>query len=388
MKKKLKNIAFLATVPYAADFFLGPHILNLKSKYTIFLLTNLKNNNDYLYFKKKYPNINIINIPFKRKIHLFYDFISFIKLLLFFFNNKVDIVHSITPKAGLLSHFVSFINNVPIRIHTFTGQIWSRHNKIKKIFFIFIDNLIVLFSSNILVDGISQSKYLKKNSFFISKSISVINNGSICGVDTSRFFPDANVKFLFRKKYGIKKNDVVLLFLGRINKDKGVYDLVTAFNNCLLIKENIKLFLCGPIEDKLFNNYINNLDLNIKKSIFLLDFTNNPEHIFNASDIFCMPSYREGFGQAVIEASACCLPVIVSNIYGLADSFKKNKTGLVYEVGSIKCLEQKLLYLINNKSKRLSLGKQGRIFVQTKFEQKNIVKSFESYYINLWDKNI
>ena len=383
MKKK---IAFVATVPFAVNNFIKPNIDNLKKNFKVYVLTNLLDSKN-IDLKKNLKNVIFIHINFKRNISLFNDLQSFISLLKFFIITDIDYVHTITPKAGLLGITASFFAKVPIRIHTFTGQIWANYSTFKKSIFIFFDKMIIYFSTSILVDGIPQLEFLKMNNFFKKLDPEVILNGSICGVDTNKFIRDIYCRKKIRDFHSIKNNEIVILFLGRINHDKGVITLLKAFNECFRDNKKIKLLLCGPIEDHNCINYLNNLDTSIKKNVITTEYVSNAEQYMSASDIFCLPSYREGFGQVVIEASSCCLPVVVSNIYGLSDSFINNITGLNFEVGSVKSLKQKLLSLINNKSKRLFLGKQGRLYVRNKFEQKKIVKGLEDFYLRKWKEN-
>ena len=180
-----------------------------------------------------------------------------------------------------------------------------------------------------------------------------MNKGSLGGVNLSKFKFKQKERIKLRKKYSISKDTFVFLYLGRINKEKGISDLINAYNQ---IKNNYDtlLIFVGQIEDKkLINLFKEN------KKIMYFDFTNNPEDWFSFSDILCLPSYREGFGTVIIEAAACGIPTLCSNIYGLKDSIINNKTGIYHEAGNIDDIK-KMLYVVKNKSLFKKYGLLGK----------------------------
>jgi glycosyltransferase involved in cell wall biosynthesis len=122
---------------------------------------------------------------------------------------------------------------------------------------------------------------------------------------------------------------------------------------------------------------------NLKNYVTFVDFTETPEKYMAAADIFCLPSHREGFGMAALEAASTSLPVIYSNIYGLSDAVEKNLTGLAFEVRNIESLKKNLKILINEKNLRLNLGVKGRERVILKFNQKVVTSKFVKYFENL-----
>lgn len=254
------------------------------------------------------------------------------------FKNRPDIVLTLTPKGGLLGITTSFFLFVKKRIHYYTGQVWITKKGLLKKLLKFIDQIISKMSTEVLTDSKSQKKFLQYENIVNKDYIKVLANGSICGVNTSRFYPNIKYRLETRKYHNISSDSIILLFLGRLNEDKGILDLVEAFNN-ILKKSNksLFLFLVGPDEQNI-KYEIKKIYKKILKKIIFIKFTSQPEKYMAAADIFCMPSYREGFGLAALEASACTLPVVASKIYGLTDAVEENKTGLFHEVKNKKKL--------------------------------------------------
>lgn len=361
----MKSICFVITNAITVNSFFIDHLNFLKKKFSITLITNQSNLKS-----SKLLKIKIIDIPFSRKINLLNDIISFFKLFIFFYKNKFNLTVSVTPKAGFFVTFIAFLLNYKF-IHYFTGQHWIT-KKYTKFFFKFLDQVTSYKANIILCDGNEQKKFLIKNNIVKKNKIKVLGNGSISGVDTNIYNRNIKLRINLRKKLKIPLYSIVLLFLGRLNKDKGIEILLDSFNQ-LNVKKKVVLLLVGPDELKLRNKKINN------KNIFIFPKYYDPKKFFNISDIFINPSFREGFGLSVIEASSYKLPIICSNIYGLKNSFIKNKTGLDFKSGNSQELTKQLSKLISNRKLRSIMGKNGRIFVQKKFEKKLVISNFYSF---------
>ena len=189
-------------------------------------------------------------------------------------------------------------------------------------------------------------------------------------------------KIKIRRDLNFNKDDLILIFVGRINSDKGIHLLLDSFQNIYYKYDNLKLLLVG--EDEI--NIKNLLKKNYKKitnRIKIVPFTNNVNKFLKISDIFVFPSYREGFGLSVIEALSTGLPVIVSDTYGLKDSFLNKINGLKFKTGSQKSLEKSIINLIKNKKMRLKFSKNSRPFVLKKFEKKRVINLYRNYFMRL-----
>lgn len=352
------------------------HIVCSEDKY----LNDLKN-------KLLNTRFHIISIP--REISPIKDLKALWCLWLIFLREKFEIIHSHTPKAGLLSAFAGFIAHVDIRMHTFTGQVWVNLTGAKRRFLIFLDKVIVFLNTKNFTDSFGQREVLLQNGVGSERSLSVIHKGSLGGINVERFNPEL-LRDKIEKKHEELFNaskDKVLLYLGRINKDKGIKELWNAFQ-LLKVNFKIKLLLVGPIEsleDEDFRNLIN--ELKKCSDVSFINFTSEPEIYLGLCDIFCFPSHREGFGTVALEASAMEKPVIASNIYGLSEAVEDGKSGLLFEVFNYKDLALKLEQLISDESQARELGKYGRERVLRDFTDKILTEKMIEEYLNLTKKN-
>ena len=207
----------------------------------------------------------------------------------------------------------------------------------------------------------------------------VLGFGSICVVDLNRFQPYFNDRKQVRSDLGINESDLVLIFVGRLNPEKGVNDLILAFRALSVEFPNLKLLIVGPDEFG-YDLQLANLDANIRNKICKIQFTDVPEKYMNAADIICLPSYREGFGSVLIEAAAVGLPAVASRIYGITDAVIDGVTGLLHEPGNNLSLTQALAKIIQDDFFRLYLSQEARARAISKFSEDSISFKFESFY--------
>ena len=359
MKKKL-TLVLVATTAYTINVFMLNNIKKLSKHYNLLIICN-----NALSLKKLLPkNIGLIDINFKRQPSPIIDLITFLKLLFLLVKNKPDLTISISPKAGFITALSSFISRVPYRIHWFTGQAWVTKKGFIRNFYKILDRIIFNLSHHVLVDSHSQRKFLLFNNIISKNRSTVLLKGSVGGVNIKKFkYKISNRKYL-RKKLNISKDIFTFLYLGRINKDKGIIELIEAFARVERIYKAARLVLVGPMEDF----YINKLIKNYKKVIYAGE-TLTPQKWFSLGDIFCFPSHREGFGSVVIEAGSCNLATLGSNIYGINDAIVENETGFLHKVGSIRDIKKKMLFVIKNKKMLKKFGLKSRLRVEKDFDE-------------------
>ena len=365
MKKK-QTIALIAITASTINSFMLRHIEVLSKDYNLLIFCN-----DTSLIRKKIPkNVLLTNINFKRQLNLIFDSVSFLFLLYFLVKYRPHLTISITPKAGLITAISSFIAGVSYRIHYFTGQTWVTKKGFVRFIYKVSDRIIFKLSHHVLMDSSSQKKFLISNNIISHDRSTVLLHGSVGGVNTKKFKYKKTTRNLLRKKLQISKNDFTFLYLGRMNRDKGIIDLIKAFQK---IKNfyNIFLVLVGPIEDEYIKNFIKK-----NKKVIYVGETLNPEKWFSMADILCLPSYREGFGSVVIEAGSCNLPTLGSNIYGITDAIVKNQTGFLHKVGSISDIKKKMLLVIKNRKLLKKYGQRARKRVEKKFEENLISEKF------------
>jgi len=372
---KRKKICFVVSSPFTTGF-LKDHIAVLSNHYDIYLVANFDKESPSMFDHLPLKMIKHIAIP--REISLRKDVKALLSLRSYFKEMNFDAVHSVTPKAGLLGVFAARLAGVHRRIHIFTGQVWHTRKGLFKKVLMFIDRFTVWNATHILVDGESQRQFLIKNSIVKESNSFVLGKGSISGVDTGRFVPSPIVKEEVREELGIKENEVVFMFLGRMNSDKGINELAEAFNRVRKKRVNARLLLVGGDEENLtpiVKQKVKDVD-----SVLFYGVTSKPERLLQACDVFCMPSYREGFGTSIIEASLLEKPIICSNTYGLMETIVEGKTGLRHKVADVDSLYFAMEKLINDKNLRRLLGKGGREYVLGNFSAQKISEKWVEFY--------
>ncbi len=368
----MKKICFIVSTPLTANAFLLKHFEYLSREFEITLVANYDGK-----IQDKIPFVtHKKDIKINRNIAIFSDVMALIKLSIYLKQERFNAVHTVTPKAGLIGILSAWLSRIPVRVHIFTGQVWYTQTGLKKRFLKFLDKIIVNFATHILVDGRSQRSFLIENKIINKSNSKVLGKGSISGVDVNRFNPKITIRNDYREQLGYGDNDVVFAFLGRMNTDKGVLDLACAFQKLNKKYPNTYLFLIGFDEEHM-EVQIQSI---LKSNFLFFGPTKKPEEVLQAADVFCLPSYREGFGTSVIEASLLELPVICSDTYGLAETIVEEQTGLRHKVKDVNSIYKQMERLFLDKNERIELGKQGRKYVIQNFSANDISRQWLEFY--------
>lgn len=374
----MHNILFVIQNNYCLKAFLLPHILYLlENGFQISVIVN----DDLAHAKSLLPDgVIVFSVRIDRKINLFRDLISLLKIVKIIFKIKPSIVHTITPKCGLLGMLASFLTQVPLRFHTFTGQVWQNQSGLKRKLLVFFDVLINKLSIHCLCDSHGQRKFLIDQGVSTSEKLSVLQKGSICGVNINKFFK-SNSNHHFCENYKIKNGSIILLYMARFTLDKGAIVMANAFSNLAKKYNNVHLVMVGPDEQNLTHDILSincdNLD-----RITLIGYVSDLHYILSNVDIFCLPSFREGLPMVVLNAQASYLPVVVSRIYGSVDAIVDGVTGLSFNPGDLIDFQSKLELLICDSELRLSMGAKGRSFVSDNFSETVITNEMLNFYVS------
>ncbi len=373
----MKSLCFIASIPAAMNSFMRENIRSSAENWSVSMVSNADE-------EAFLNNLNARFIPLliARKPKPWRDFLCLVQLIILFQNERFDLVHSITPKVGFLSMLAAWLTNTPNRIHTFTGQVWVNKVGWKRSALKIFDKLIVLFSTHILVDSPSQLDFLVSEGVLSKGKGIVIGQGSICGVDIARFHSDEHVRNTVRNELSIGLDMPVILFLGRLNRDKGILDLAAAFTEIASDRPEVVLVLVGSEEDVSFLR-IQEMSGAHRERLRRVSFTANPERYMAAADIFCLPSYREGFGQVIIEAGASGVPTVASRIYGITDAVEDGKTGVLFTAGDVAGLTQSLLKLIDGPFLRQKMGDAARVRAVELFPSHKITEEMLKFYTDL-----
>lgn len=323
------------------------------------------------------PLVTVLHVGIERKISPWRDLLALWQLITLFHHHKFKLVHSVTPKAGLLAMAAAFIAGVDVRIHTFTGQVWVTRSGMARWLLKNLDRLIARLTTYTLVDSASQRQFLLDEGVLDNKRSGVLAQGSISGVDVSRFRPDVQARSRIRGELHIPDEDTIFLFLGRLNRDKGVLDLAAAF--AALDDARSHLLVVGPDEGQI-RPKMQELTLNCAVRVHFVEFTTRPESYMAAADVLCLPSYREGFGSVVIEAAAVGIPAIGSRIYGVVDAIAENESGLLFEARDVDVLRECLSVMAIDSSRRLQLGERARERALAEFSADRLADAWLNFY--------
>ncbi|MEY3786747.1 MAG: hypothetical protein RLZ75_954 [Pseudomonadota bacterium] len=373
----MKKVCYIATIPAVVNSFLRSHIDAASTKYDVTIICNSAD--AYLLDNIK---ARIILLPIERKISVKQDWLILIKLIQLFRSEKFDLIHSIMPKTGLLSMLAAWLTRIPNRVHIFTGQVWATKKGWKREVFKIFDKLIALLATHVLLDSPSQRDFMVSENVLNKNTGIVIEDGSICGIDVNQFHPDKKAFHQVRLDLDIKEEQIVILFLGRLNRDKGMLDLAYAFLTLANIYPDLILVLVGSEEDVSFA-HLQEMCSAVKDRIRYVKHTSTPESYMQAADIFCLPSYREGFGQVIIEAAACGIPTVASRIYGITDAVVDKETGLLFTAGDVSELKVSLSTLIENTSLRQQMGNAAQQRVLEVFQSHKITAGMMALYEQL-----
>lgn len=372
----MKKIAIVTTMWTSIRNWITPFLDEYyKSNIDITLICNMDSKyKDELV--KNYPYVHIYSIPFPRGVKFFQSLKSYRTLKKYLKAQEFDLIQYSTPNASFYASLAAKKAKIPVRLYCQWGMVFMSMKGIKKRIFRFLEKCICKWSTNIQPDSRGNLNYCRLNNFYSEKKSELIWNGSAKGVNFSKY--DIAKKNVFRseirKMYGIQTNDLVMGFVGRLGRDKGCHELIDAFRHLKSEFPNLKLLFIGPLEkqntiDKSYLEYfLSNNDI-IKTG--RIEFV---EKAVCAMDVFVLPSYREGFGMSVLEASSMEIPVIATRFPGPEDTIIDGKTGYLCDVKNVDQIVTFVKNILLNSNLASELGKNGRKFVRDNFEQSEFIQ--------------
>jgi len=321
----------------------------------------------------KNENIRTYSIPLTRRITPFNDLICICKLYFFLRREKPLIVHSHTPKAGLVGMVASYLARVPIRLHTVAGLPLIEASGFKRRILMLAEKLTYRLANNIYPNSNGLYEFIINSKLTKSSKLKVLGNGSSNGIDTTWFsrknYSTDEIQNL-RMEMNIPENDLVFLFVGRLVKDKGINELVESFQLLQNDHQNCTLLLVGPFEDHLdpLDERTRENILNHNK-IITTGYQPDVRKYFALSDLLVFPSYREGFPNVVLQGGAMELPSIVTNINGCNEIIENEVNGIIIEKKNVTELYEAMKKLYENKDLRTKLSNNSRKMIMDRYEQ-------------------
>lgn len=356
-----------STIPLSLNVLLKGQLKFLSQKFEVTAISGAGKDLEEI---KEREGVNIHPVEMQRQISPLKDLISLVNLFFYFKKEKPQIVHSITPKAGLLSMLAAKLAGVPIRMHMFTGLIFPTRTGFMQKILIWMDRLLCWAATNIYPEGEGVKTDLIKYKI-TSKPLKIIANGNVNGIDTQYFSKDYFLEKQLRElkyKLGISEEDFVFVFVGRLVKDKGINELVEAFSK--LKTQNSKLLLVGSFEqelDPLLPETIKEIEQN--KNIIAVGFQKDVRPYFAISNALVFPSYREGFPNVVMQAGAMELPAIVSDINGCNEIIVNDQNGIIVPAKNVITLQQQMVRLTQDAQLYNNLKENARKMIIDRYSQ-------------------
>lgn len=329
-------------------------------------------------------------IPFTRKITPFKDLHCIWLLIQLFKKEKPDVVHTHTPKAGLLGMIAAKLAGVPIRVHTLAGLPYMLSANSKRTLLTNMEKLTYKFATEVWANAQSLRDLILSEGLVEPGKVKVIGEGSSNGVDL-QVFDRANLQenhlVAATMRVSPGENEFVMLAAGRLVKDKGIEDLIEAYLASKIVNRS-KLVLLGdfeqdlnPLERKTINK------INDHPRIIHIPWTDHVSHYLAISDVFIHPSHREGFPNVLLEAGAMCCPVICSDIPGNLELAKPKKTALVYPVGQVDALKEAMEFAFVKREAMQVFAENLYQVVQSKYDRKNVHQQILNQYYRLLDSD-
>lgn len=369
-----QKIIRACTVPQSLGFVLGM-LPDLQTKYEVVLLSS--SGDKWNEVSKLHPDVKCVVVDMQRHISPMKDVKSLWQLWRILLREKPQMVHSMTPKAGLLCMMAAQLAGVPVRVHTFTGLIFPTAMGLKKKILMVTDWLTCACATHVIPEGEGVKKDLLENGI-TRKSIKVLGYGNCRGIDLERFdrTPEVMAQADMLRKEGV----LTFVTIGRLVGDKGINELVEAFVRLNRVYPATRLVLVGIEEREL--DPLNTETIKVMTecpAIKAVGHQNDVRPWLAASDVAVLASYREGFPNVVIEAGAMGLPQIVTDVNGAREIIIEGDNGIIIPSKNIDAL-YKAMELMLNDDYRNSLAKNARALIAARYEQGFVRKCLYEFY--------
>ena len=376
------RIALLSTVPSTLKAFYRPLIHALReAECSLSLISSPGPELDEL---ASMGGIETIGIPMRRSISLGADVVAIASLIRTFRRGAFDLIHTHTPKAGLVGMIAGGIARVPRRLHTLHGLPFETATGLKRRLLIWADRITCGLADTVCVVSESVRQRAVTMDLCDEDKAIVLGAGSACGVDLARFTPRAETASRGRQvrdRLGIDQPAMVIGYCGWLVADKGITDLVTAFGTISRSRSDVHLLMMGSdggTHGPIANSTRRTMETDAR--IHYVGHVDDPEVHYAAMDVLVLPTRREGFPYALLEAAAMELPVVATRATGCVDAVVHGETGLLVDIGDTESLARAISVLLDDKVLRKTMGTQARQRVERCFGCDVIVAAHLSLY--------
>ena len=377
MQKK-KKIIRATTVPTSLDTFCKDQLRELNERYEVVAVSSPL---PELELVANREGVKTIAVKMERHISIVRDMKALWQMYRVIRKERPWMVHSMTPKAGLLCMIASWLARVPKRVHTFTGLVWPTATGLSRAILKTTDRILCACATHIIPEGNGVKNDLI-NGRITRKSMQVLANGNVRGIDLEHYCRNEEVIAEVNK---IRKEGVVtFVFVGRIVRDKGIHELVDAFVKLNKKHTNTRLLLVGRIEPELdpLSPQTQQI-IDEHKAIEAVGSQNDVRPWLAASDVLAFPSYREGFPNVVIEAGAMGLPSIVSDINGCNEIIIQGENGVIIPSRNADALYDAMVEMCENEEQRVRMAQNARQSVASRFDCHIVREALYDFYASL-----
>ena len=372
MKRKHNKIIRAVTAPQSLCFCREVMIKMRMMGYEMVAVTSPGAELDKL---RDEDGFHCVAVPMERHISIVNDLKSLWNMIWVLRKERPYMVHSMTPKAGLICMFAAWITRVPRRVHTFTGLMWPTATGLKRRILMSTDRLTCACATHVIPEGQGVLNDLKKGGI-TKKPMKILGYGNVMGVDMERFNP---ARFVVQKEDGV----FTFLFVGRIVGDKGINELVEAFTRLYNKYKNVRLVLVGTYEhelDPVSDTTRKEIDTNDAINACGTKYGDDLLQMYVDSDCFVMPSYREGFPNTVLEAGAMNLPSIVTDINGSREIIANEKNGLIVPSKNTTALYEAMERILTDDVLRMHMARMARPMINSRFEKEFVQSCQIKFY--------
>jgi glycosyltransferase involved in cell wall biosynthesis len=330
--------------------------------------------------------VSIIEVPMERKIALWRDLRSLLRLWRHMRRLRPTVTNVGTPKAGLLGGFAAWLNRVPCRFYTLHGLRFETTKGLKRRILVYAERLACRFAHRVVCVSHSVRERAIASGLASAERMVVLGSGSCNGVDASRFAPTPQIvrrAAQLRHQLGIPLRAPVVLFVGRLTCDKGIPELVQAFSQLVVRFPDLRLLLAGCFEDGDPLPSDTRRCLETHSHVILAGAVRDTAPYYAAADVLVLPSHREGLPTVVLEAQAARVPVVGASATGIVDVVADGQTGLLFPVGNVPALVEAIARLITDGALAIKLGLAGQEQVQSKYRQEHIWQALHREYLEV-----
>lgn len=371
----MQKLIRISTIPVSLETLLKGQLKMLSEHYEVVVVSSPGERMKVL---EEREGVRTVSISMERRISLVKDFISLLRLIILFAKERPDMVHSITPKAGLLSMLAAWITGVPVRMHTFTGLVFpTATGKMQKLL-IAMDRLTCFCATHINPEGKGVKRDLI-NYKITSKPLHVIANGNVNGIDLEYF--DRTPEVMEKARSYKKEGTFTFCFVGRMVKDKGINELVHSFLRLYQDDARVRLLLVGPFEKEL-DPVLPEVEEQIlhHPGICFMGFQSDVRSFLAASDTLVFPSYREGFPNVVIQAGAMGIPAIVTDINGCNEIVLPDRNGMIIPTKNEQALYEAMKYFASHSVEVEKMAANARPLIVSRYEQRMVWNALLTEY--------